>query len=166
MWTKYPPNWNNLFGKNVRCCLGLYIWVQILPPRSNLGPNLGPGVKMGPHFPRGQTVATWPCLFGSVAWTGGWNPPRNGLSFSPKCSKMFFGHNLHHMQPFGILEAGFCMVFRCASFWFWVPRTHFWTPEPTFGSRIWNWAPAGPGRFGEGKWGLGKYGFVELWTRK
>ena len=39
-------------------------------------------------------------------------------------AKMVFGHNLHHMAPFGILEAGFCMVFRPASFWFWVPRTN------------------------------------------
>jgi len=42
---------------------------------------------------------------------------------------------LHHinMAPFGILEAGFCMVFRPASFCFWAPGVHFWTPEPKCG---------------------------------
>ena len=34
---------------------------------------------------------------------------------------MVFGHNLQHMAPFEILEAGFCTVFRRASFWFSVP---------------------------------------------
>ena len=48
-------------------------------------------------------------------------------------AKMVFGHNLHHMPPFGILEAGFCMVFRPASFWFLVPGTDI-------GARGQNWS--------------------------
>ena len=96
-----------------------------------------------------------------------------GATHSAKWPKMVFGNNLHHMAPFGILEAGFCMVFRPASFWFLVPGTHFWTPEPKFGSRNQNLdpgfgdlAPAGLGRFWEGKLGLEKHGFVEVWFRK
>ena len=59
---------------------------------------------------------------------------------------MVFGHNLHHMAPFGILEAGFCMVFRPASLCFW-PRGWIVGPrdqnlDPGFP----NWARAGLGR--------------------
>ena len=36
-------------------------------------------------------------------------------------SKIVFGHNLHHMAPFAIPRAGFCMVFQRASFVFSCP---------------------------------------------
>ena len=36
-------------------------------------------------------------------------------------SKMVLGHNLHHMAPFEIPRAGFCMVFHRASFVFSCP---------------------------------------------
>ena len=72
---------------------------------------------------------------------------------------MFFGHNLHHMAPFGILEAGFCMVFRPASFWFLVPGTHFWTPEPKFGPGIWKLGSGWPREVFGGKMGVGKTWF-------
>ena len=41
---------------------------------------------------------------------------------------MVLDHNLQHMAPFSILEAGFCMVFRCASFMCLVPGATFGTP--------------------------------------
>ena len=44
--------------------------------------------------------------------------------------KIVFGHNLHHMAPFEILEAGCCTCFRRASFWFSVPWVNFVTPNP------------------------------------
>ena len=67
----------------------------------------------------------------------------------PPWPKMVFGHNLHRMAPFGILEAGFCMVFRPASFWFWVPRTNIgargqnWSKNLILGPF---WVPFGPRR--------------------
>ena len=82
-----------------------------------------------------------------------------GATLSAKWPKMVFGHNLHHMAPFGILEAGFCMVFRPASFWFLVPGTRFWTPEPKFGSRIWKLGSGWPGEVLGGKMGVGKTWF-------
>ena len=39
-----------------------------------------------------------------------------GQGFEVQKAKMVLGHNLHHMAPFGILEAAFCMFFRLASF--------------------------------------------------
>ena len=74
---------------------------------------------------------------------------------------MVFGHNLHHMAPFGILEAGFCMVFRPASFWFLVPGTHFGTPEPKFGTVIWKLGPGWPGEVFGTKMGVRKTWFCE-----
>ena len=65
------------------------------------------------------------------------------------------------MAPFGILEAGFCMVFRCASFWFWVPGTHFGTPEPKFGPGIWKLGSGWPGEVLGPKMGVGKTWFCE-----
>ena len=50
-------------------------------------------------------------------------------------SKMVFGHNLHHMAPFGILEAGFYIVCRRASFRF-GPMDHFWIPESQIGPKF------------------------------
>ena len=38
---------------------------------------------------------------------------------------MVLGHNLHHMAPFGIPRAAFCMVFRRASFVFSCPGVDF-----------------------------------------
>ena len=90
--------------------------------------------------------AIWPLLLGKG---------------TPELIKMVLGHNLHHMAPFGILEAGFCMVFRPASFWFWVPGTHFWTPEPKFGPGIWKLGPGWPGEVFGPKMGVGKTWFCE-----
>ena len=53
---------------------------------------------------------------------------------------MVLGHNLHHMAPFSILEAGFCMVFRRASFMFSVPGARFWP----LGPKIWSGLRLGP----------------------
>ena len=80
----------------------------------------------------------------------------SGATLSAKWAKMVLGHNLHHMAPFGILEAGFCMVFRPASFWFLVPGSHFWTPEPKFGAGIWKLGSGWPGDVLGGKVGVGK----------
>ena len=66
---------------------------------------------------------------------------------------MVFGHNLHLMAPFEILEAGFCTVFRRASFWFLVPGVKF-------GTRIQDWAiqedwtPIRGPDLGESPWGI------------
>ena len=38
---------------------------------------------------------------------------------------MVFGHNLRYMAPFDFSRAGFCMVFRRASFVFSCPGTDF-----------------------------------------
>ena len=38
---------------------------------------------------------------------------------------MVFGHNLHHVAPFEIPRAGFCMVFQRASFVFSCPGADF-----------------------------------------
>ena len=51
----------------------------------------------------------------------------------PPDTKMVFGHNLHLMAPFEFLEAGFCMEFRRASFWFLCTRADFWTTGPICG---------------------------------
>ena len=48
---------------------------------------------------------------------------------------MVFGHNLRYMAPFDVSRAGFCMVFRRASFvfhaWGWILEAGvgFWNPE-------------------------------------
>ena len=74
----------------------------------------------------------------------------NGIHKWPGLPKMVFGHNLHHMAPFEILEAGFCTVFRRASFWFLVPGVKFGTPDPKFGTPDpklgpgWAWGLWGP----------------------
>ena len=83
---------------------------------------------------------------------------------APELIRMVFGHNLHHMAPFGILEAGFCMVFRCASFWLLVPGTHCWTPGPKSRPRIWKLGPGWPGEVLEQKWGSEKHGFARGWS--
>ena len=55
---------------------------------------------------------------------------------------MAFGHNLHHMVPFGIPRVAFCMVVRRVSF-------VFSCPGPDFGGQDRIWSP--PGRhFGPG----------------
>ena len=46
--------------------------------------------------------------------------------------KMVFGHNLHLMAPFELIPAGFCIIFRRASFMFLVPRAKS-GPKPKFG---------------------------------
>ena len=58
-----------------------------------------------------------------------WYPPGN---MQPKGfhANMVLGHNLHHMAPFSILEAGFCMVFRRAPFMCLVPGAKFGTLGP------------------------------------
>ena len=84
--------------------------------------------------------------------------PGLGLGCDPKT---VFGHNLHHMPPFPNPRPGFCMVFRCASFWFLVPGTHFWTPEPKFGPGISKFGPGWPGEVWEAKMGVGKTWFCE-----
>ena len=56
-------------------------------------------------------------------------------------ANMVLGHNLHHMAPFSILEAGFCMIFRRASFMFSVPGARFGTLGPK------NWPGLGLGPF-------------------
>jgi len=58
-----------------------------------------------------------------------WYPPGN-MQHKGFHANMVLGHNLHHMAPFSILEAGFCMVFRRASFVFLVPGARFGTPGP------------------------------------
>ena len=75
---------------------------------------------------------------------------------------MVFGHNLRYMAPFDFSRAGFCMVFRCASFVFHAkgqilePRIRFWIPRSTF------WAGE---RFGPKKWSRKKLfcGGMILW---
>ena len=84
------------------------------------------------------------------------NVPLLQRGFGAKGPKMVLGYNLHHMAPFGILEAGFCMVFRCASFWFWAPGVHFGTPDPNFGPGI---CPSWPGKVLGPKMGVGKKWF-------
>ena len=48
---------------------------------------------------------------------------------------MVFGHNLRYMAPLDFSRAGFCMVFRRASFVFhargriWEAEVEFWNPE-------------------------------------
>ena len=84
---------------------------------------------------------------------------------------MFFGHNLHYMAPFVFSRAGFCMVFRCASFVFSCPgtdfggqgqileaRVRFWRPGSDFGSPGQHF---GPGTFLAPKNGPEKSCFVE-----
>ena len=68
------------------------------------GPN-GPGPKWGPNGPNGPGP-------------NGPDPKWPGAQMGPKWSgaQMVFGHNLDHMAPFATLEAGFCTVFRRASF--------------------------------------------------
>ena len=87
--------------------------------------------------------------------------PWLGLACPKMLPNMFFGHNLHHVAPFGILEAGFCMVFRRASFCCLVPGTHFWTPEPKFGPRIWKLGPGWAGEVLGSKMGTRKTWFCE-----
>ena len=79
--------------------------------------------------------------------------------WAPELIRMVFGYNLHHMAPFGILEAGFCMAFRCASFWFLVPGTHFGTSGPRFRPGIWKLGPGWPGEVFGAKMGVGKTWF-------
>ena len=67
-----------------------------------------------------------------VPWAHG---PMGPWSHGPK---MVLGHNLQHMAPFEILEAGFCTVFRRASFWFSVPGVKSGTPDPGLGTG-WAW---------------------------
>ena len=82
-------------------------------------------------------------------------------TWAPELIKMLFRHNLHHMAPFGILEAGFCMVFRCASFSFWAPGTHFGTPGPKIGPGIWKLGPGWPGEVFGPNMGVEKTWFCE-----
>mgnify|MGYP004200184007 CR=1 FL=1 len=42
---------------------------------------------------------------------------------------MVFGHNLRYMAPFDFSRAGFCMVFRRASFVFSCPGMDFGGPD-------------------------------------
>ena len=79
--------------------------------------------------------------------------------FEDQRPKMVLGHNFDHMAPFGILEAGFCMVFRRASFWFWALGVVFWTPDPNLDPRFQNWLPTRPGRGFEQVWGPPKTWF-------
>ena len=70
---------------------------------------------------------------------------------------MVFGHNLHHMAPFEFLEAGFCMVFRRASFVFSCPGVDFGAAGQILG------APGrhfGPGGFLGQFWGPEKHTFI------
>ena len=73
--------------------------------------------------------------------------PRLGLV----CPKMVLGHNLHHMAPFPNPRAGFCMVFRRASFIFLVPGTTSWTRDPILGLGFKIGLPTRPGRCFEQK---------------
>ena len=75
------------------------------------------------------------------------------------CPKMVSGHNLHHMAPLSNPRPGFCMVFRCASFWFWVLGTHFWTPDPTIGPGISKFGSGWPGEVFGPKMGARKTRF-------
>ena len=79
--------------------------------------------------------------------------------FEDQRPKMVLGHNFDHMAPFGILEAGFCMAFRRASFSFWAPGAVFWNPDPNLDPRFQNWLPTRPGRGFEQVWGPPKTWF-------
>ena len=70
---------------------------------------------------------------------------------------MVFGHNLHLMAPFEILEAGFCTELRRASFWVLCPRVDFWTTDPFLGPPGHHF---GPGTFLGQFWGPEKDSFV------
>ena len=76
---------------------------------------------------------------------GFWNidPPQLDAWYGLVCPKTVLGHNLHDMAPFGILEAGFCMVFRPAPFCFLLTGINFGTREPKMGTRDFQ---IGPGR--------------------
>ena len=71
---------------------------------------------------------------------------------------MVFGHNLRYMAPFDFSRAGFCMVFRRASF-------VFSCPGMDLGGRGRILKPRGrhfgPGTFLEIFWGPEKDSFVE-----
>ena len=71
---------------------------------------------------------------------------------------MVFGHNLRYMAPFDFSRAGFCMVFRRASFVFFMPGDGFWRPGSDFGSPGQHF---GPGTFLAPKNGPEKICFVE-----
>ena len=75
-----------------------------------------------------------------------WYPPGN-MQHKGFHANMVLGHNLHHMAPFSILEAGFCMVFRRASFMLFVPGAKFGTLGPK------NWPGLGLGPFWSKNWG-------------
>ena len=111
-----------------------------------------------------------------------WPPyPMLHQGFLAQRLKMVSGHNLHHMAPFRILEAGFCMVFRRASFWLLVPGTKIWTQDleiglqPArggFGKDIWGWKNTVLWRngFENGDWGTsrdrnGLYGTQEAFGK-
>ena len=74
-------------------------------------------------------------------------------------SRMFFGHNLRYMAPFGIPRTGFYMVFQRASFVF-MPRDDFLSPGSDFGMQGRHF---GPGTFLESKPGHKKSDFVMEW---
>ena len=60
-----------------------------------------------------------------------WDPRAPASSQMPLIrgtSKMVFGHNLRYMAPFDFSRAGFCMVFRRASFVFSCPGADFGGP--------------------------------------
>ena len=67
------------------------------------------------------------------------------------------------MAPFSDPRAGFCMVFRRASFIFSVPGTNIWNRDPIFdpGSRL----PAPPGRCFAPSRISEKHGFVQEWIQ-
>ena len=82
-----------------------------------------------------------------------WYPPGN-MQHKGFQANMVLGHNLHHMAPFSILEAGFCVFFRRASFVFFVPGAKLGPLGPK------NWPGLGPGPFWS-KHGAQKHGVVE-----
>ena len=88
--------------------------------------------------------------------------------FQQNGPKMVLGHNLHHMSPFGILQAGFCMVFRPASFcFFWpgvsflVPGTPFLVPGTTNGNQDFQIGP----RLGRGGFWINNWGWKNMVLR-
>ena len=119
--------------------------LMVYPVFGSLGPPESPQIPLGPPaLPQGCPQAS--------PWLP-WDPKRypKGTPMVPKRysmgtqqvpkfqglpPKMFFGHNLHLMAPFELIPAGFCIIFRRASFMFLDTgaksgpnRAHFW-PGP------------------------------------
>ena len=67
--------------------------------------------------------------------------------------KMVFGHNLHLMAPFELIPAGFCIIFRRASFSFFGHGAQIWARAQIYANIL-------AGELLAQKMRPGKHGFV------